>query len=193
MTKNDGISVASDRCAICKKPDLRRMVELAWVAKMDARSIATVFGGIPSASTITKHVREHMPEGRDTQVPNARTTRERVIDLQRLQIEEIERRIERAQEWAAYARDHGNPEADWSDAFDILSKDMQAAVASILKAQGLSDKREMGKASIGVDVARMMLGGGDGLAPKRLTAGAKDVTDTIFEEVDDEPGSPEPE
>ncbi len=179
----DGILVLPlDRCAICKKPDLRRLVDLGLGSKMDAKAISSGFGGIPSSNTVLKHD-QHNLEGSDIVVPNALTLRDRALAIQRLQIEEIERRVARAQEWAAYARAHDNPDADWSQAFDILGKDMQSAIGSILKAVGLDDKRQATKVSAAVDIYKMMLGDNGGLAPKRLTAQApidgeyKDVTD----------------
>lgn len=165
------------RCYICKKPDVRRIAELGWNAKMSAPQVATAMGMQFSPAQFLKHLHEHVDEGasiRAIPVEDARPVRERIETLQRMQLDEIERRIAMAQEWAAYAREHGNEDADWSQKFDLLDKDNQAAVASILKAQGLSDKREAAKDSAKVDVFRLMLGGGDGLAPKQLIAGEDD-------------------
>ena len=36
----------------------------------------------------------------------------------------------------------GEPVTDWSEFYDVLHKDAQAAIGSILKAQGMTDKRE---------------------------------------------------
>lgn len=175
------------RCAICLKPDLRRMVELAWNGKMSAPAISAVFGNIPSQATILKHLNEHVDDGaasRAIPVPEARTMRERVTDVQRVLIEEFERRIVNAQERAAWWNAHpleadGWEPRDWSYYFDVLDKDLQSSVNSIMKMQGLTDKREIGKAQVGVDLAKLMLGGGDGLAPRRLTAGRDESDEPV--------------
>jgi hypothetical protein len=138
---------------------------------MSAPQIATAMAMQFSASQMLKHLHEHVDEGagiRAIPVPDARPVRERVLELQRMQLDEVERRITMAQEAAAYARDHDNPTADWSDFFDLLAKDNQQAISSILKAQGLEDKRTSKEIDTKVDIYRMMLGGGDGLAPARL-------------------------
>lgn len=181
-----------ERCAICRNVDRRRLIELGWNAKMNAAQIAACFGNIPSAAAILKHLNEHVDEGtyaRVIPVSDAKPLRARALAIQEMQVAEIERRITMAQEKAAAMNDlnkdlPGYEPLDWSHFFDILDKDMQAAVSSILKAVGLQDKREMGKAQVGADIARIMLGAGGGLAPKRLSAGddgpiegeARDVT-----------------
>ena len=158
------------RCVICRKPDVRRIAELGWNAKMSAPEVATAMALQFTAAQFLKHLHEHADNAstRDIPVENSRPIRDRVADLQKLQLDEIERRITMAQEWAVAAREAGNPNADWSDQFDLLDKDHQQAVASILKAQSLTDKRELGDKTVKVDMFRLMLGGGDGLAPKAL-------------------------
>lgn len=180
------VIASKEKCAICRKPDLRRMVELAWNAKMTAPAIAAVLGGMPTQGVIAKHCNEHADDGtvRDIPVADAKTMRERVTDIQRVLIEEFERRIVIAQERAAWWNDNmtaveGFEPRDWSYYFNVLDKDLQSSVNSIMKMQGLTDKRDMGKAKVGVDIAKLMLGGGDGLAPKRLTAGKDEDDDTV--------------
>lgn len=173
------------RCVICRKPDVRRLAELGWNAKMSAPQIATGMALQFTGTQFLKHLRDHVDSGagnRAIPVEDARAVKDRVLELQRMQLDEIERRIAMAQEWAAFARENGNENADWSDQFDILDKDNQAAIASILKAQGLTDKREQGP-SMKVDIYKLMTGGGDGLAPKRLIAG--DDPDVVEGEVKD--------
>lgn len=162
----------STRCRICAHPDMRRLVELGWNAHMSAPQIASAFDGILTSASILRHLREHVEEGAQTrEIPiDKRSTRERVEELQRLQLDEIERRIALAQEWAAYARANGNPTADWSEKFDLLAKDVQAAIASIQRAQALTDRRAISEAGLKLDIYRMMLGGGQALAPKHLIA-----------------------
>ena len=176
------------RCAVCRNPDKRRAIELMWNGGMAALTISNVFDGNPSNSTILKHLKEHSEgEGasRAVEVRPETPVRERVLALQRLQLDEIERRIElakaRADEMnafrdkvAAIAEEKGEPyelhHVDWSDFTDILGKEMQAAIGSILKAQGLTDKREKATADLKLGLFEAMTRGG-GLAPKSLIGG----------------------
>lgn len=165
------------RCAVCKNSDLRRLIELGWNAKMTVADLAHGFGGVPSHPVIYRHLKEHA-EGAWTRaiaVEDARPMRERVMAIQRAQIESIERQMHLAQQQAdeyneqfrgteEYDPDKGQPE--WY--FNILGKDMQAAVASILKAQGLTDKRELKQDSNKIDLFRLMIGERGGLAPASL-------------------------
>jgi len=165
------------------------LVSLAWNGRMSAPAIASALGGIPSQAVVLKHLNEHIEDGvsnRTIPVTKEKTMRERVTDVQRVLIEEFERRIVNAQERAAWWNEHplevdGWEERDWSYYFNVLDKDLQSSVNSIMKMQGLTDKREIGKAQVGVDIAKLMLGGGDGLAPKRLTAGRDVVEDDTVE------------
>lgn len=167
----------SARCAVCGNSDLRRLIELGWNAKMSIPDLTHAFGGVPNATIIRKHLKEHA-EGawsRDITVEDARPVRQRVLDIQRAQIEAIERRIAIAQQMAddyneanrgqeGYDERQGQPDYY----FDILGKDMQAAVSSILKAQGLTDKRELKSDSNKIDLFRLMIGDRGGLAPAGL-------------------------
>jgi hypothetical protein len=172
------------RCIICRKPDVRRLAELGWNAKMSAPQIATAMALQFTAAVFLKHLHEHVDEGagmRAIPVEDARPVKERVLELQRMQLDEIERRIAMAQqqavEWnTSMANVEGFESRDWSYYFDLLDKDNQAAISSILKAQGLSDKREATVTGAKVDMYRLMLGGGDGLAPSGLIeAGGEEI------------------
>jgi hypothetical protein len=161
-----------------------RLVHLGWNSHMSAISISTAMGSQFSADLIIKHLREHVEDGavnRDIVILDARPVAQRVEELQRMQLDEIERRIQLAQEWAARARDEGNPNADWSEMYDILSKDNQAAINTILKSQAVSDKREAKQNDQKVDLIKMMLGGGDGLAPKHLLSEGTVVEGEVVE------------
>jgi hypothetical protein len=127
---------------------------------MTASDIANAFGGLPTAQAISKHIHEHVEGGRERAVPveSARSTKARVDDLMRRMLDELETRIQFAEEAAAYARANGNPLAQPSDVFDVLSKNNQAAIASILKMQDQQDKREGKKATVAVDLMRLMGG-----------------------------------
>lgn len=157
----------SARCAVCKNSDMRRLIELGWNAKMSCPDLAHAFGNVPSASVILRHLKEHTEGGstRSIEVEDARPMRDRVLAIQREQIEAIERQLAIAEDKALeYRTDHQEDDdydparADPSWYFDILSKDMQAAVSSILKAQGLTDKREATKTGAAVDMFRLLAG-----------------------------------
>ena len=182
----------SNNCPICRSVDKMTLVHLGWNNKMTTNAIATAMGGQFSPKQILKHLKDHVEDGasvRNITVLDSRPVSERVEELQRLQLDEIERRIQMAQEWAANARDLGNPEADWSQQYDILSKDNQAAINTILKSQAVSDKRASKQNDQKVDLIKMMLGGGDGLAPKHLLDDGNTVEGVAVEVHDPEAGT----
>jgi len=148
------------RCAVCKNPNLRRLIELGWNAKMTASDIANALGGVPSTAVVTKHIKEHAGDAvaRNIPVMEARSTRARIDDLMRRMLDELETRVEFAEQWTAKARESGNEEVEPSDLFDLLSKNNQAAIATILKMQDQTDKREGKKATVAVDLMRLMGG-----------------------------------
>ena len=163
------------------------MVELGWNAKMTAADISNGLGGVPSAAVVTKHVKEHGGDAIDRAIPviDARTTKARVDDLMRRMLDELEERIQYAETWAARARELGNPDAMPSDVFDLLSKNNQAAIASILKMQDQQDKREGKKASVAVDLMKLM---GGGPPPAHLIEDGNTIEGDA-EEVDDAPAT----
>lgn len=179
----------SNRCAICKTPSRKRMIELAWNDGMTATDIAGVLNDTLSSATILKHLKEHTngeAQTRTIAVQPTGTTRERVLALQEMQLNEVERQITLAKERAAQLnanidemRERGVEGADtmlyhdWSEFFNILHKDNQAAISSILKAQGLSDKREAKQNDLKLGLFEAMSKNG-GLAPKSIS-GAPDL------------------
>jgi hypothetical protein len=144
-------------CPICDKPNLRRVIELSYGAKMSAADIAQAFGGVPSTATINRHVRDHL-NTMDLPTRDPRTTKQRVQDLQLMMLDMLEARIQKAEEMAARARDNGDVDVLPSDFFDPLKKDNQAAINSILKMQDQADRREGKKATVAVDLMRLMGG-----------------------------------
>lgn len=154
---------------------------------MSTPDLVHALGGVPSSTVILKHLREHA-EGaysRTITVEDARPMRERVLAIQRAQVEAIERQLAVAQqqcdEWNEDHRGHEKDDLncdscryagfyprDPSFYFNILGKDMQAAVASILKSEGLTIKREAVKGPGAVDIFRLLLGERGGMAPARL-------------------------
>lgn len=174
------------RCAVCSNSDLRRLIELGWNANMTVADLVHAFGGVPSHAVIYKHLKEHAGGAweRRIQVEDARPMRERVLAIQRAQVEAIERNLaiaeQQSDDWNEEHRGHekdggcdtcshlGFAPRDPSFYFNILGKDMQAAVASILKSEGLTIKRETAEADKKIDLVRAMLGARGGYAPAHL-------------------------
>ena len=173
------------KCLICRNPDRRRMVELAWNGGMSAPAISRVIESEKmSGSTILRHMHEHtngQAQTREIDVEEELPVRERIMNLQRLQLDEIERRIALAKQRAdeMNARREGMTDADgnpfplldWSEFYDILDKDAQQAVNSILKTQGLTDKREAKTSELKLGLFEAMTNAG--LAPKALVGGVE--------------------
>lgn len=167
------------RCLICRNPDRRRLVELGWNGGMSAEAIARVLDQKGAgAQAILSHLKQHA-EGdgnvRAVVVEPEKSPAERVADLQRLQLDEFERRIELAKAKAdrmnaEHADDEKWEPVDWSNFVDILGKDWQAAVGSILKAQGLKDKRDMKRDDLKLGLFEAMARAG--LAPKAISGTA---------------------
>jgi hypothetical protein len=135
------------KCLVCRNADRRRLIEAGWNAGMGAETVARVIAaeGL-SGAVILKHIKEH-GEGdgnmRALVVEPDRPMRDRVLDIQRAQVDEVERRIALAKQRAIEINGEHEGETDWeqrdwSEFYDILGKDAQAAIGSILKTQGLS-------------------------------------------------------
>lgn len=174
----------STRCAICKTTDQKRAVAAMWNSGMTAVSISEVLGGSPSSKTILAHLKDHVAGGnaRDVEVQPELPVRERVLALQRLQLDEIERRIELAKARAVElnealdkAEEAGvegadtYPRHDWSEFHDILGKDMQSAIGSILKTQALTDRRDKVTGELKLGLFEAMTAAG--LAPVAISGG----------------------
>lgn len=171
------------KCLVCRNADRRRLIELGWNGGMGAETIANVLGERAlSGRVVLKHIKEHADGDANVRaivVEPERPMRERVLDIQRIQVEEIERRIALAKQRAADVNAaragaldaDGNPvlPVDWSEFYDILGKDSQAAITSILRTQGLTDKREQKTNELKLGLFESMAKAG--LAPKALVGG----------------------
>lgn len=163
------------KCLVCRNPDRRRLVESGWNAGMSAEAIARVLDqkGLGGAVVI-KHLKDHVDgdgNARAIVIEPERPVRDRVLELQRMQLDEIERRLALAKARADLMNAEHEGEDDWtsidySHFFDILDKDTQAAIGSILKTQGLNDKREKAVADTKLGLFDAMAR--NGLAPKAL-------------------------
>lgn len=190
----------STRCIVCKTPSRKRLIELGWNDGMTAIDLSAIFNGTPSSGTILKHMNDHTngeARTRTIDVQPTGTVRERVLALQELQLNEVERQITLAKERADQlnaaheaAVERGADVSgawvphDWSEFFNILHKDNQAAIGSILKAQGMTDKREAKRDDLKLGMFDIMAR--SGLAPKaisgekppkQLPSGSDDATD----------------
>jgi hypothetical protein len=165
------------KCAVCKNPDRRRMIELGWNGGMSGEAMSRVIGDKPTAQTILKHLKEHADgdgNARAVEIEPELPVRDRIVRLREMQLDEVERRIALAKARAAQinAEHESEPDwepRDWSDFYDILDKDTQAAIGSILKSQGLSDKREKAVGDLKLGLFEAMQNAG--LAPKALVGG----------------------
>jgi len=82
-------------CIICRNTDMRRVVEMAYNARMTFTGISHAFGGTPGVTLIRRHVTEHRTDGwttRDIDVTEERPTRQRIEELQRKLLDERSRR-----------------------------------------------------------------------------------------------------
>lgn len=151
----------SNLCVVCRNTDLRRLVELGWNQRMTASDISHAFGGAPSAMQIRKHLMEHKGSGKedhDIPIEDVRPTRVRIEHLQKKMLDEIESRIQWAEERAAVAHENGNADVTAADYFDVLNPKVQASIASVIKMQDQTDKRDSKRANIAVDVMKLMGG-----------------------------------
>jgi hypothetical protein len=171
-------------CKVCKEPERARLIEADWAGGMSAVGIAKRMGeaGWPIQSdTILRHLKRHVPNARNRTndpIPKGRDAAAFIRDRQLAELERIEtlERIEAENE-------------DRAPSPVVLAKDLQPAIASMLKAQTIIDKRENQAANRKIDLFKLMLGGADGaglLAPPRLRLEEGEIIDGEAEEVFDE-------
>lgn len=184
------------KCTVCVNADRRRLVEAGWNAGMGWETIARVLEGQTSKTAIEKHIKEHADGDGNTRrldvAPDV-PMRERVYNIQLMQVSEVERRVAMAQtraddmnkerEGVTDAEGNPYPRVDWSDFYDILNKDAQAAIGSILKTQGLADKHEKAQGDLKLGLFEAMQSAG--LAPK-LISGLRDVPALLSGEDDND-------
>lgn len=183
------------KCLVCRNRDRRRVIHAAWNAGVSIAELVRVFETEKiSALQFKKHFDPETghfkgeSNARRVEVAEEKPMRERVYDIQRLQVEELERRIGIAQTKAAamnaaHAGEEGWTEVDWSDFYDILDKNSQQAINTILKTQGLIDTREKAQGDLKLGLFDAMSRAG--LAPKALI-GEKDVPRLTDGEADDD-------
>jgi hypothetical protein len=168
--------VTVDNCKICRAPGRRRLIEADWADGMSAVGIAKAMtdNGWPiTSTTVLKHLKEHAGPEAAIRVPPALSkrdaavwVRDRIMD----KVEEIEQGTR-----TVITKDGEMVEVP----FDILDKELQPALGSMLKAQAILDKREANQTSAKISLFGLMLGitdgGGDGrFAPLELSSGEED-------------------
>lgn len=185
------------KCVVCKNADRRKAIELSWNGGMAAETIARLFEGVPAAA-ILRHLKRHTDGvAAIRQIEVAVTpARERVLAIQQMQLNEVERRIELAMDRADMLNAQIDkmvelgqegaeevPHHDWSEFYDILGKDAQAAIGSILKVQGLSDKREKATSELKLGLFEAMAKAG--LAPRAISGGSQSAIPALQSEDED--------
>jgi hypothetical protein len=151
---------------------------------MSAKAMSGLFDSV-SSPAIMKHLKEHTDgdgSTRNIEVEPELPARERVLALQKMQLDEVERRIklakQRADELNASIdklREMGAegaddmPYHDWSEFFDILGKDGQSAIGSILKVTALEDRKAAKTTDLKIGLFEAMAKAG--LAPRVLVGG----------------------
>lgn len=177
------LGITTNACKVCRAPNRRRLIEADWADGMTATGIAktmTDAGWKVSPETILKHLKEHAGPGASVRAPVTVAKRDAAIFVRDRMMDELERREAKARREA----EELGEEPD--EAFSLLSKDLQPALGTMLKAQGELDKRDRSKEKQQVGLLLLMLGvdpsgGGPGpLAPLELTAG-EDESDIIIE------------
>lgn len=158
----DGTARFIPKCKICDNAPRARLIEADWSAGRTAAAIAkemTAGGWAITGATVTKHM-AHVPGGRERKnVPmphmdGADFVKGRLLDA----IIAKERRLRQE------AEEHGEE----FDGEFILDKDMQPALNTVLKAEGIKIKRDDAQSKRQISLFMLMLGKTGGLAPAGL-------------------------
>lgn len=175
------MSVNLPNCKICRAPNRRRLIEADWADGMSAEGISKAMadaGWSITSQTVLRHLKEHAGPEAGIRVPPklakrdaAAFVRDRVMErVMELESDDGPKRL-------VPVKGEGGATEYVEVEFDILDKDLQPALSSMLKAQAILDKREAVKENRKIDLFLLMLGGADGkgmLAPLALTAGDDD-------------------
>ena len=136
-------------CMICREPGRARLIEADWASGRHANQISkamTAAGWPVAAGTIIRHLKEHVPGAYNrTNEPLGTGRRNAAVfvkDRIMLQVESLER-AERIK-----AENEGR-EPDLSF---ILAKDLQPALNTAIRAEGIEVKREDAERRSKIDV-----------------------------------------
>lgn len=190
-------------CPVCKRPGRRRIVDADAADGITPAAIASAMrdtGWALTAADVTKHVTLHG----SAEKTRSKATRRRdaALTLRERMMDALEGRIEAAEASAVEAtaecqrgehdiedhpryRQHGPRVHESSEFFDILNKDLQSALGTVIKAQTVEEKRNANDDKRKIDLFRLMMGPGDGMAPAALIGDG--VVEGDFEEVGDGP------
>lgn len=187
--------MTNDRCKICREPERRRLIEADWSAGMSAVGIAarmTAAGWQITGPTVLRHLKEHAGPGAATRLPPALPKRDAAVFIRDRIMDRLEALESEGKPRQVLVKDGDGDMVLTDIPFDILDKDLQPAIGSMLKAQDTVDKRERTASKTQVGLLLLMLGidpngGGPGpLAPASLTAGEDNefVIEGEFSEVE---------
>ncbi len=189
-------------CAICKRPGRRRIVDADASDGLAPAAIAAAMrdtGWALTAAQVATHVTLHGSVDKPRSA--AARKRDAALTLRERLSDEVERRIEKSEQLAIeataacargehlYADKEGNTVGheghthDPSEFFDVLGKDIQSAFGTIIKAQTIEEKRTATEGKRKIDLFRLMMGPGDGFAPRALIGDG--AVEGEFEEVPD--------
>lgn len=173
-------------CPICKRPGRRRIIDADFADGIAPAAIAAAMrdaGWALTAAQVATHATLHgsttKPRSAATRKRDAALTlRERMMDALEGRIESAEQRASEATEECARGehnvddhpryRQHGPRVHSPDEFFDILGKDLQPALGTVIKAQTVEEKRTANEGKRKIDLFRLMMGPGDGLAPAGL-------------------------
>ena len=156
-------------CMICREPERARLIEADWAGGMSGSGISkrmTAAGWPVGPETVLSHLKKHVPLASTRQnTPAGSSKRDAAVFIKDRILDEVELR-ERAFRMAL--EQAGDDEDLIAQAMknrpNILDKDLQSALGTALKAEAVIVKRDDNKVKRGIDLYKMMLGGGDGAA-----------------------------
>lgn len=194
-------------CPICKRPGRRRIVDADASDGLTPAAIAAAMrdtGWALTAADVATHVTLHAVSGKPRS--GAARRRDAALTLRERMMDALEGRIVAAEGRAVEAttecqrgehdvddhpryRKHGPQTHDPAEFFDILDKNLQAALGTVIKAETLEVKKADNQTKRKIDLFQLMMGGegNDGLAPRALIGDGsiegefKDVTDASGE------------
>lgn len=159
-------------CKVCRAPNRRRLIEADWADGMTAAGISKVMkdAGWPiSAETILKHLKEHV-EGAAVRLPPTISKRDASILIKDAILDRLEELQAGGTRQVLVKGPDGGMEVQELE-FDIMDKDLQAALGTALKAEAIQVKKDDNQTKRKIDLFQLMLGGADGkgmLAPMDL-------------------------
>lgn len=175
-------------CPICKRPGRRRIIDADASDGLTPAAIAATMrdtGWALTAAQVATHVTLHTISGKPRS--GAARRRDAALTLRERLTDEFERQIEQSEALAVKATEacargehkrqdkdgnefgHEGYIHDPAEFFNILAKDVQPALGTIIKAQTVEEKRVAVEGKRRIDLFKLMQGTSeDGLAPRGL-------------------------